>query len=129
MAGCAADGVEIDEAWTARNENEVGRLRRRVRLRSGCGGCVNDGKLKIPLLCRFQGIGQPSFCQIFDVRRLTFASVCPDGGTFLLVEIAAVKAQRWLGYLGLAWPACINALPYSLAADLQRQQSTGEVIS
>jgi len=40
-----------------------------------------------------------------------------------------VKAQRWLGYLGLGWPACVNALPYSLATDLQRQTFTGEVVS
>lgn len=39
-----------------------------------------------------------------------------------------VKAQRWLGYLGLTWPACVNALPYSLATDLQRKAVTGEVV-
>jgi hypothetical protein len=39
-----------------------------------------------------------------------------------------VKAQRWPGYLGLAWPPCVNALPYSFAADLQRQAVTGDVV-
>jgi len=40
-----------------------------------------------------------------------------------------VRAQRWLGYLGLDWPKCIDALPYSLATDLQRSQQTSDVVS
>jgi hypothetical protein len=44
-------------------------------------------------------------------------------------DTPAVKAQRWLGYLGLAWPSCIEALHYSFASDLQRPERTNDVTS
>ena len=39
-----------------------------------------------------------------------------------------VKSQRWLTYLGLTWPACVDALPYFLATDLQRHSADCEVL-
>jgi len=41
----------------------------------------------------------------------------------------AVKAQRWLSYLGLEWPQCFEALPFSLATDLQRDEVSAEEVS
>jgi Helicase C-terminal domain/Type III restriction enzyme, res subunit len=40
---------------------------------------------------------------------------------------APVKAQRWLGYLGLVFPACVDALSYSLATDLQQGKQTPDL--
>jgi len=40
-----------------------------------------------------------------------------------------VKAQRWLSYLGLEWPQCFEALPFSLATDLQREETSAEEVS
>ena len=41
----------------------------------------------------------------------------------------SVKAQRWLSYLGLEWPQCFEALPFSLATDLQRDETSAEEAS
>lgn len=38
-------------------------------------------------------------------------------------------AQRWLSFLGLEWPQCFDALPYSLATDLQRDETSVDEVS
>jgi Type III restriction enzyme, res subunit/Helicase C-terminal domain len=40
-----------------------------------------------------------------------------------------VRAQRWLSYLGLEWPQCFDALPFSLATDLQRDETSADEAS
>ncbi len=39
-----------------------------------------------------------------------------------------VKAERWLQFMGLAWPQCFDSLSHSLAADLQRHNEPPEIV-
>jgi hypothetical protein len=36
------------------------------------------------------------------------------------------RRKRWLSYLGLEWPQCFDALPFSLATDLQREEPSAD---
>ncbi len=40
-----------------------------------------------------------------------------------------VLAQRWLSFLGLEWPQCFDALAFSLATDLQREETSADEVS
>lgn len=40
-----------------------------------------------------------------------------------------VLAQRWLSFLGLEWPQCFEALAFSLATDLQRDETSSDEVS
>ncbi len=39
------------------------------------------------------------------------------------------RAQRWLSHLGLEWPQCFDALPFSLATDLQREEMSADEVA
>jgi hypothetical protein len=46
----------------------------------------------------------------------------------LVKFIQAVKAERWLQTLGLAWPQCFDSLPYTLATDLKKADAQSEQV-
>jgi hypothetical protein len=39
-----------------------------------------------------------------------------------------IQAQRWIEFLGMEWPQCMDGLAYSLANDLQRDERTADEI-
>ena len=59
----AANGIEVDQAWSAGNENEIGALSRGVSLRPCRGWRVDNRQSKSPSLCcplDRQATGAPS---------------------------------------------------------------------
>ena len=40
----------------------------------------------------------------------------------------SVQAQRWLSFLGLEWPKCFEALAFSSALDLQRDEASADEV-
>jgi len=43
-------------------------------------------------------------------------------------DALSVRAQRWVEFLGLQWPKCMEGLAFSLASDLQRGETTANEV-